>query len=96
MLLLSKFRITGHSMEPELKTNEKVLVSGLVYIFNAPQINDTVAFRYKNKIFIKRIVKIKKEKYFLKGDNRSDSLDSKILGWIPKKKILGKVIYKLK
>jgi signal peptidase I len=96
MLLLSKFKIIGHSMEPGFKTNEKVLVSGLVYLFNAPQINDIVAFRKKNKVFIKRIIRINNEKYFLEGDNKLDSIDSWKLGWISKKEILGKVIYKLK
>lgn len=95
-MLLGKFKIIGHSMEPVLLNNNIVLVSSLFYTFKSPQINDIVAFRYKNKVYIKRIKKIINEKYQLLGDNSKDSLDSKTLGLIFKKDILGKYFYKLK
>ena len=38
---------------------------------------------------------MKKDKYFVQGDNKNDSLDSRRLGRISKRQIIGKVIYKL-
>lgn len=80
-------------MSPTIKHNNFVLVSGLMYLFKNPAVNDIVAFKHTNSILIKRITKILENKYFVKGDNPKDSLDSKQIGLISKKQILGKVIY---
>jgi nickel-type superoxide dismutase maturation protease len=96
MLLLAKFKIAGHSMEPQIKTGDTVLVSRVPYWFKIPKINDIVAFKDNNgKILIKRIVRIQNRKYFVQGDNRNDSLDSRRFGYISKKQIIGEFIYKL-
>jgi len=47
----------------------------------------------ESKFLIKRISKIDGEKYFVSGDNKKDSMDSRRFGWILKKDIIGKVIY---
>ena len=93
-MFLGKLRIIGHSMEPILSNKNLVLVSNFFYLFKEPKINDIVAFRFNNKIFVKRILKFKNKKYFLEGDNKADSLDSRSFGWFSKKEILGKVIFK--
>lgn len=96
MLLLAKFKIVGHSMEPRIKTGETVLVSSIPYWFKNPKINDIVAFKDNNgKVLIKRIGGIKNKKYFVQGDNKNDSLDSRRLGLISKNQIIGEFIYKL-
>lgn len=82
-------------MEPLFLHGDKILTTSLFYLFKSPRINDIVVFREKNKIFLKRITKIKKNKYFISGDNQNDSLDSKDFGAISKNQILGKFIYKL-
>jgi len=52
------------------------------------------------KFLIKRITKIDPsadgEKYFVSGDNKKDSMDSRRFGWILIKDIVGKVIYKIR
>jgi nickel-type superoxide dismutase maturation protease len=96
MLLLSRFKISGHSMEPFIKNGQTVLVSSIPYLFSKPKISDIIAFKKTGKVFIKRIAKVKENKYFLKGDNEKDSLDSREFGWIEKGDILGKFIYKIK
>ena len=96
MLLLSKLKISGHSMEPSFRNGDKVLASFIPYLFKKLQINDVVVFQdNKNNIFIKRIKKIKDKKFFVAGDNKNDSLDSRSLGYINKYQILGKIIAKL-
>lgn len=82
-------------MEPELKNGKSVLVSGIIYWFKKPKIGDIVAVRKEEKVFVKRITKIKEKEYFLEGDNKQDSLDSREFGFILRENIIGKVIYKL-
>ena len=82
-------------MQPQIVNGETVLISNLFYLFKNPQIGDIVAFSIQGKILIKRVTKIKKERYFLEGDNREDSLDSRKFGFVLREKILGKVFYKL-
>lgn len=95
MLLISKFKISGHSMEPFIKNKDTVLVSGIIYLFINPKVNDIVAFRDKEgKVLVKRITESHNNDYFVEGDNKKDSLDSKAFGAILKRSILGKVIYR--
>jgi nickel-type superoxide dismutase maturation protease len=82
-------------MEPLIKSGETVLVSSVFYWFKKPKIGDIVAFRDKEAVLIKRITKVDKGKYFLEGDNKKDSLDSRKLGLISRDKILGEIIYRL-
>lgn len=94
MLLLSRFIISGHSMEPTIKNGESILVSSIPFLFSKPKIGDIVAFLEKDsrKVFIKRIIKMNKNKYFLTGDNKKDSKDSRVFGWIGRREIVGKVV----
>ena len=81
-------------MEPGISMGENVLVSSIPFLIFRPKIGDIIAFKKEKKIFVKRIVKASGEKYFVKGDNEKDSLDSTKFGWINKKEIIGKVIFK--
>ena len=96
MLLLARFKIVGHSMEPQIEDGQSILVSVLPYWFKKPQINDIVAFKDNSgKVLIKRIAKVKNGEYFMQGDNQEDSLDSRKFGFISKNQIVGEVIFKL-
>lgn len=82
-------------MEPHIKNGDTVLISGIMYFFKNPRINDIVAFKdASGKILVKRITEKQDNGFFIEGDNKSDSLDSRTFGMISKDKILGKVIYK--
>jgi len=96
MFFLSRFTISGHSMEPTLSQGQTVLASFIPFLFSKPKVDDIVAFRKGEKMFIKRISKINGEKYFVSGDNKEDSMDSRRFGWILKKDIVGKVVYKIR
>ncbi|MEX2012989.1 MAG: S26 family signal peptidase [Candidatus Levyibacteriota bacterium] len=92
-MLLKILRVHGHSMQPKIKDGQKVLISNIPYMFSAPKKDDVVVFKLKNKAFLKRIVKVKDEKYFLEGDNKIDSLDSKKLGAFGRKTIIAKALW---
>lgn len=83
-------------MEPQIKNGSTVLVSNIFYIFKNPKVNDIIAFKNAaGKVLIKRITKKENGSFFIEGDNKKDSSDSKNFGMISKDKILGKVIYTL-
>jgi signal peptidase I len=97
-LLLSpiyKFKIQGSSMEPTIVSGETVLVSRTSYWFTNPKKGDIITLHdpRDGKILIKRITKKNRTNYFVEGDNKSASTDSRVFGWIGKRDIIGKVIY---
>lgn len=94
-MLLSRIKIIGHSMSPTYQDKNYVIVSSIPYIISKPAIGDVVVFEKSGKNFIKRINNIEKNNYFLLGDNKNDSLDSRKLGPVERKSIKGKVIIKL-
>ncbi len=80
-------------MQPFILNGQKVLASSFPYLFLKPKKNDIVAFKVKNEILIKRIISVSEDKFFLKGDNEKDSLDSRKFGKIDRRNILAKVIW---
>ena len=81
-------------MLPNYKDREKVIVNRWGYIFQKPKINDVIII-YKKKTMIKRIKEVKNNRFFVVGDNLSQSTDSRDFGLVEKKDILGKVVFKL-
>ncbi len=94
-MLLSRFKISGHSMAPTYSEGDNVLVSSLPLIFARPKKRDVVVFEKFNRFYIKRIAKIEKGKYFLVGDNKKDSFDSRRFGSVKRNQIKAKVILKI-
>jgi nickel-type superoxide dismutase maturation protease len=94
-MLLSRFKISGHSMQPTYSQDDEVLVSSLPLKFAKPKIGDIVVFEKSRKYYIKRVKNVKENKYYLIGDNKSDSKDSRKFGLIDATQIKGKVIVKL-
>ncbi len=95
MLLISRFKISGHSMMPTYAENDSVIASSIPYWIFKPKKKDVVVFEKYNRLYIKRIKTIKDGKYFLVGDNKKDSLDSRRFGSVLRNQIKGKIIYKL-
>ena len=81
-------------MEPAFKAGDTVLVNRLSYFLGKPKVGDAVVLK-REKFIIKRIAKINKDRFFVVGDNKEESADSREFGWISKKDILGKVICKI-
>lgn len=90
-----KYQVSGQSMLPALKHRQTVLVNTLAYLLNSPRTGDVVAVKdpRDGKTLIKRIAEVKDNKYFVLGDNKEQSTDSRSFGWIARNDIIGKVIY---
>jgi nickel-type superoxide dismutase maturation protease len=89
-----KYQIIGKSMRPTLKAGDMVLVNKAAYWLSLPKRNDIIALRdpRDGKTLIKRIIKIEEKGYFVQGDNKNASTDSRIFGMIRRSEIIGKII----
>jgi nickel-type superoxide dismutase maturation protease len=89
-----KYKISGNSMSPTLHSGQTILVNRLRYWFTIPKVNDIVAVNdpRDGKVLIKRITKIEGKGYFVEGDNKKASTDSRVFGMIERRDIVGKVI----
>ena len=92
MILISRFKVKGHSMEPILKNGSFFIASSIPFLLNNPKIGDIIIFKSENKIIVKKISKIKADKFFIEGENKNDS---KKFAPLSRNKILGKVIMKI-
>lgn len=88
-----KYKIEGSSMSPTINNGQLIFVNKLAYLIARPQKHDIIALHdpRDGKILIKRITKINRTKFFVQGDNKIASTDSRVFGWIEKKAIIGKV-----
>lgn len=89
-LLLQRFTVYGNSMVPTLKHGQDVLVRCWFY---QPKAGDMVVIKKDGKEMIKRIQRVSGQKYFVVGDNKKESTDSRRFGLIDKSEIAGKVIF---
>lgn len=81
-------------MFPTMKDGDVVLVNRLGYLFRQPQKGDLIALKdpRDKKILVKRITKVIDKQFYVEGDNKSHSTDSREFGMIGKSDIVGKVI----
>jgi signal peptidase I len=91
---IAKYTIVGDSMAPTILENQTILINRLAYVLRKPTTNDIIALKdpRDGKILIKRITKIVNNKYFVTGDNKEHSTDSREFGMIEKSDILGKIL----
>jgi len=82
-------------MVPFLQERDEVLT--ISYFFSQPKAGDVIVFRQLVPPFIlcKRIIKIVNDKIWVEGDNKKKSIDSRNFGFIKRKDIIGKMLFKL-
>ena len=82
-------------MAPAIRQRDEVVT--ISYFFSQPKVGDIIIFRQLVPPFVlcKRIVKIVNSKIWVEGDNKKKSIDSRNFGFIEKKNIIGKIVFKL-
>lgn len=92
---LQRFKIKNNSMFPAINESEEVLTAS--YLFCRPKVGDIIVFRQVVPPFVlcKRIKRIVQNKIWVEGDNKKESIDSRKFGFIDRKNIIGKVVFKI-
>jgi nickel-type superoxide dismutase maturation protease len=87
------YTVRGNSMQTTYESGDTIYVNRLAYLFKKPKMGDIVVIKHphKNIRLIKRVVKMVPEGYFVTGDNRRYSADSRYFGPIKHQNIIGKV-----
>ena len=97
--MFAYFIVKGHSMspcggspvgrEPSVKEGDFVFAWKVLF---PPRVGDLAVFRIpvSSELFLKRVTNIQDNRYWLEGENKTDSKDSRQLGWVPKEANLGK------
>ena len=69
-------------------------VLSLPYFLTSPKQGDVIILRHPQKemLLMKRITNIGGDKYWLEGDNRDESVDSRQFGEVSRHQILGKAV----
>jgi nickel-type superoxide dismutase maturation protease len=80
-------------MIPTLRAGDYVIVNKLSYLFKKPSRGDIIVFRHpeNGRFLIKRIAEVEDSEYFVLGDNKEFSTDSRHFGAINKNLVVGKV-----
>jgi type IV secretory pathway protease TraF len=81
-------------MLPKFYGGQKVLMKKK-WFFCSLKVRDIVVLKdpRSNSLIIKRINQIKNNLFYVLGDNKKGSTDSRVFGWVKKNLIVGKVIY---
>lgn len=82
-------RIVGQSMYPSFREGRTVLAIRASHF----RLGNVVVAKIDGREVIKRITKLRGTKFWLEGDNKLASTDSRTYGWVLKDAILGKVIW---
>ena len=82
------FKVSGQSMTPTISDGQYVIVRKK----RSYRINDIIVFVHDNRHYVKRIQSIHHDGYFVLGDCFSSSVDSRTMGLINSKDIIGSVL----
>ncbi len=86
-------KIKGDSMYPFYKNGERIFCLK-PFFFNEIELDDTIIFNHeKEGMMIKQVTKINEKGYYVEGTTPY-SVDSSIFGYLKKKEILYKVLFR--
>lgn len=90
--MLSFFFVKEQSMKPSFKESDFVVA--MRYIFSRPRVGDVIVIKHiaTRRLLLKRITMTHDKQYWIEGDNKRESHDSRHFGWIGGDEISGKVI----
>lgn len=91
----SRYRVFGDSMLPTLKEGDEVICYTWAYNKRSPKVDDLVVAKMKDLEIIKRVLFVRDNEVYLKGDNEQQSTDSRNFGWISTRQIVGKAVWML-
>jgi|SRR3989338_5502737 len=97
--MFSYFIVKEHSMEPSCREGDFVFVNKMSYLFFRPKVGQLVVLKDPTdpfRLILKRITAAKNPFFWVEGDNKEESIDSRHFGWVRSKVLLGqaKVIHK--
>ncbi len=79
-------KVCGHSMEPYAREGDFVFTLP----FCQPKVGDVTVIQHKAMFLLKRLKKQNASAYWFEGDNKAESTDSRMFGWIDQKDVVGK------
>jgi nickel-type superoxide dismutase maturation protease len=91
-----RYKVYGDSMLPTLKEGYEVICYRRAYTKNPPKVGDLVVAKIKDLEIIKRVMFVRDDEVYLKGDNEQQSTDSRNFGWINNRQVIGKAIWTFK
>ncbi|MEK7535815.1 MAG: signal peptidase I [Patescibacteria group bacterium] len=108
LFIAQPFIVNGASMSPTFENGDYLIVDELTFRVRDPKQNEVIIFKYPkdpSKFFIKRVIGLpgdtvdgdvlEADEYFVEGDNRNASSDSRIWGPVPRDLIVGRPILRL-
>jgi nickel-type superoxide dismutase maturation protease len=89
------YKVIGKSMEPAYLEGDYLLVNRWAFYSRKPRKGEVVLLKdpRTGKEILKRIEHVKKQRYYVTGDNKKNSTDSRAFGWVLAEEILGTVIW---
>ena len=91
---LARYKVYGDSMLPTLKEGNEVICYRWAYSAKKPpKVDDIVVAKIKDLEIIKRVIFVRDDEVYLKGDNEQQSTDSRNFGWINNRQIVGKAVW---
>lgn len=83
--------VTGRSMEPTLVEGDYLSCNTSRKAIRNIKVGDIIVFKRPDRFVIKRVTKLFEKAYFVIGDNKAHSTDSRVYGAISQKDVIGVV-----
>src|SRR5579883_2080884 len=88
------YKVSGNSMVPTYVQGDTVVA---IRIWFRLHVNNIIILTHPQtkQLLLKRIRKIEGNLLFVVGDNEKESTDSRAFGWIEKKNVIAKVLWRV-